>query len=80
MTISSLNMVDAGCWIDSRILFLDMYDFVTSFGYIIGKIMPKGIEFYDIYDQRLETFRMANSLACKPDHALCLKRISPALL
>ena len=69
-----------GCWIDSRILFLDMYDFLTSFGYIIGKIMPQGIEFYDKYDQRLETFQMANFLACKPDHAVQLKRIIPPLL
>ena len=65
-----------GCWIDSRTLFLDMYDFLTSFGYIIGKIMPKGIEFYDNYDQRLETFQMANFLACKPSlmgHFKCIK-------
>lgn len=69
-----------GCWIDSRTLFLDMYDYLTSFGYIVGKIMPKGIEFYDKYDQRLETFQMANFLACKPDSALQLKRIAPAIL
>jgi FkbM family methyltransferase len=69
-----------GCWIDSRTLFLDMYDFLTSFGYIIGKIMPNGIEFYYKYDQRLETFQMANFLACKPNYDLCLKRITPALL
>jgi FkbM family methyltransferase len=57
-----------GCWIDSRTLFLDMYDLVTSFGYVIGKILPKGIEFYNKYDQRLETFQMANFLACQPNH------------
>ena len=68
-----------GCWIDSRTLFLDMYDFLTSFGYIIGKIMPKGIEFYDKYDQRLETFQMANFLACKPEYGRTLKQIAPVL-
>lgn len=69
-----------GCWIDSRMLFLDMYDFLTSFGYIIGKIMPKGIEFYDKYDQRLDTFQMANFLACKPDYADLFKQITPVVL
>lgn len=69
-----------GCWIDSRIIFLDVYDLLTSFGYIIGKIMPKGIEFYDNYDQRLETFQMANYLTCTPANAIRLKRIHPPLL
>ena len=76
-TIDCIQFEYGGCWIDSRILFLDMYDFLTSFGYIIGKIMPKGIEFYDIYDQRLETFQMANFLACLPDYVDRLKRIEP---
>lgn len=58
-----------GCWIDSRTLFMDMYDLLTSFGYTIGKIMPSGIEFYDKYDQRLETFQMANFAACHPNDA-----------
>lgn len=69
-----------GCWIDSRTLFLDMYDFLTSFGYIIGKIMPRGIEFYDKYDQRLETFQMANFLACKPRNIGQFKRIKLCLM
>jgi len=66
-----------GCWIDSRILFLDMYDLLTSCGYVIGKILSKGIEFYDKYDQRLETFQMANFLACKPGHIDQFKCIKP---
>jgi len=69
-----------GCWIDSRTLFLDVYDFAKSFGYIIGKIMPKGIEFFNKYDQRLETFQMANFLACKPDYIDRCKRIKQCLL
>lgn len=64
-----------GCWIDSRTLFMDMYDLLTGFGYVVGKIMPNGIEFYDKYDQRLETFQMANFLACKPDYADRFDRI-----
>lgn len=79
-SIDYIQFEYGGCWIDSRVLFLDMYDFLTSFGYIIGKIMPKGIEFYDKYDQRLETFQMANLLACKPGHTEQLKQIFPAIL
>jgi FkbM family methyltransferase len=65
-----------GCWIDSGILFMDMYDLLISLGYVIGKIMPKGVEFYEKYDQRLETFQMANFLACKQSlmgHFKCIK-------
>lgn len=66
-----------GCWVDSRTFFLDMYDLLTSFGYSIGKILPKGIEFYDKYDQRIETFQMANFLACKPKKIGRFKHIKP---
>ena len=66
-----------GCWIDSRILFMDMYDLLTGFGYVVGKIMPSGIEFYDRYDQRLETFQMANFLACHQREINNFKRIKP---
>jgi len=69
-----------GCWIDSRTPFFDMYDFLTGYGYVIGKIMPEGIEFYDKYDQRLETYQMANFFACKLDHVVLLKQIAPAIL
>jgi FkbM family methyltransferase len=66
-----------GCWIDSRTLLLDMYDLIISFGYSIGKIFPNGIEFYSRYDQRLETYQMANFLACKPNLVDNFARIKP---
>ncbi|MFX0203713.1 MAG: FkbM family methyltransferase, partial [Candidatus Hodarchaeota archaeon] len=69
-----------GCWIDSRKLLIDMYDFLTSFGYVIGKIMPRGIEFYEKYDQRLENFQMANFLACLPRQTDRFKRVRPWML
>lgn len=77
--IDCLQFEYGGCWIDSMILFMDIYDLVTSFGYAIGKIMPRGIEFYDKYDQRLETFQMANFLACKPDYHLLIKGTTSSL-
>lgn len=66
-----------GCWIDSRTLFMDMYDFLTGYEYAIGKIMPSGIEFYDKYDERLETFQMANFLVCKPALSRNFVKIKP---
>lgn len=69
-----------GCWIDSRTLFMDMYDFLTGYGYVIGKIMPEGIEFYDRYDQRLETFQMANFLACELEYINRFKHIKSCLM
>lgn len=66
-----------GCWIDSRTLFRDMYDLLTGFGYVVGKIMPDGIEFHDRYDQRLETFQMANYCACLPESTGLFKKIKP---
>ncbi len=65
-SIDCIQFEYGGTWIDSRILLVDTFDLIASFGYDIGKILPKGIEFYDKYDQRLETFQMANFLVCKP--------------
>lgn len=75
--INYLQFEYGGCWIDSRTLFMDMYDFLTGCGYVIGKIMPAGIEFYDKYDQRLETFQMANFVACQPNNTGQFKLIEP---
>lgn len=69
-----------GTWIDSRTLFVDMYDFITSFGLVIGKIMPREIEFYENYDQRLETFQLSNFLACDSSRINHFKRIKPCLI
>lgn len=69
-----------GCWIDSRTLFMDMYDLLTGFGYVVGKIMPSRIEFYDKYDQRLETFQMANFIACHPSKVDWFHKIKPWMI
>jgi len=66
-----------GCWIDSRNLLQDMYDLITSYNYTIGKILPRGIEFYEQYDQRLENFQMANFLVCDPDQTSHFNRVKP---
>lgn len=73
--INYIQFEYGGCWIDSRTLFMDVYDFLTGYGYVAGKIMPYGIEFYDKYDQRLETFQMANFVACHSNNVGKFKQI-----
>lgn len=53
-------------WIDSRHYLRDAFDFFLPFGYVIGKVTPKGIEFYSKWDYELESFRETNYLALKP--------------
>jgi len=67
-----------GCWIDSHTLLLDVFTCFSEFGYKIGKILPGGLEIYDKYSSRLDTFQMANFLAYLPEkeglfrkHSLC---------
>jgi FkbM family methyltransferase len=62
-------------WIDARHFLRDAFDFFLPFGFIIGKITPRGIEFYSTWDYELETFNEANYLAMKPS----LKSIFPQI-
>lgn len=70
------NMLDSGAidilqfeynfrWIDSRHFLRDAFEFLLPLGFIIGKITPRGIEFYPAWDHELETFIEANYLAVK---------------
>ncbi len=52
-------------WIDSRHFLRDAFEYLLPLGFIIGKITPKGIEFYHAWDHELETFIEANYLAVK---------------
>jgi len=52
-------------WIDSRHFLRDAFEFLLPLGFIIGKITPRGIEFYPAWDYELETFIEANYLAIK---------------
>ena len=36
-------------------------------GYIIGKVTPIGVQFYEEYDVKLETFIEGNYLVCRAD-------------
>ena len=55
-------------WITSGNFLRDIFHLLQPYGYRIGKITPKGIEFYEDWHFELESFREANYLACKPEH------------
>ena len=62
-------------WIFARSYLRDAFRFIAPFGYTIGKVTPEGIEFYDLWDQELETFREANYLACPQ----CYSQLFPTI-
>ena len=43
-----------------------MFELVQPIGYKLGKVTPKGIEFYEAWDPELETYREGNYVACRP--------------
>lgn len=51
-------------WIHSRHYLRDVFEFAQPLSYRIGKVTPKGVEFYPAWHQELETFREGNYLLC----------------
>lgn len=55
-------------WVFSRSFLRDVFDFFEDCGsYSLGKVTPKGIEFYDGWHHELETFREANYVIVRED-------------
>jgi FkbM family methyltransferase len=53
-------------WVFARAFLRDAFDFLADPGYQIGKVTPKGVEFYPGWDADLETFTEGNFVACDP--------------
>jgi FkbM family methyltransferase len=53
-------------WVFARAFLRDAFDFLTGLGYQVGKLTPKGVEFYPGWDAELETFVEGNYVACEP--------------
>jgi FkbM family methyltransferase len=53
-------------WIFSRTFLRDAFEFLDDLGYRVGKLTPKGVEFYPGWDADLETFVEGNYVACDP--------------
>jgi FkbM family methyltransferase len=53
-------------WVFARAFLRDAFEFLAGLGYLIGKLTPKGVEFYPGWDADLETFVEGNYIACDP--------------
>ena len=51
-------------WVMSRAFLRDAFALLGPLGYRVGKVTPRGIEFYDRWHPDLETFSQGNYLAC----------------
>ena len=63
-------------WIYSRSFLRDVFDFLKPLGYRLGKVTPRGVEFYPAWDPDLETFVEGNYVACLPAVAQRLPSVS----
>ena len=54
-------------WILGRFYPRDAFEFLLALGYQVGKLTPRGVEFYPGWDADLETFVEGNYLACDPE-------------
>jgi methyltransferase FkbM-like protein len=51
-------------WIPARQYLKDAFDMLEPFRYRIGKLTPRGVEWYPGWDPELESFVEGNYLAC----------------
>lgn len=63
-------------WILARFFLRDAFEFLLALGYRVGKLTPRGVEFYPSWDADLETFVEGNYIACDPDVAAGLPTVA----
>lgn len=63
-------------WILARFYLRDAFEFLLALGYRVGKLTPRGVEFYRGWDADLETFVEGNYLACDPEAAAELPAVT----
>lgn len=54
-------------WVDGRRYLRDAFAFAEPLGYRLGKVTPRGIEFYDAWHPELESFKEGNYVLVRPD-------------
>ena len=62
-------------WILGRFFLRDAFELVQALGYRVGKLTPRGVEFYPGWDAELETFVEGNYVACAPAAAASLPAV-----
>jgi hypothetical protein len=63
-------------WVLARFFLRDAFEFLLGLGYRVGKLTPRGVEFYPGWDADLETFVEGNYLACDPKVAAELPAVT----
>jgi FkbM family methyltransferase len=63
-------------WIYARSFLRDAFELLEPLGYRLGKLTPRGVEFYPCWDVDLETFVEGNYVACVPGVARLLPAVS----
>jgi FkbM family methyltransferase len=63
-------------WILGRFFLRDAFEFLLALDYRVGKVTPRGVEFYPGWDSDLETFVEGNYLACDPEAAAELPAVT----
>lgn len=56
-------------WVLARFFLRDAFEFLLALDYRVGKLTPRGVEFYPSWDVDLETFVEGNYIACDPNVA-----------
>jgi FkbM family methyltransferase len=54
-------------WIGARRFLRDAFELLGAAGYVLGKVTPRGVEFYSGWDWELESYREANYVALLPE-------------
>jgi FkbM family methyltransferase len=67
-------------WIGARHYLRDVFNLLKPFGYAIGKLTSRGIEFYPEWKWEMETFWEGNYIACLPELVQCFPQIGPKWL
>jgi FkbM family methyltransferase len=63
-------------WVDARSYLRDAFDLLQPLGYRLGKVTPRGVEFYSRWDADLETFVEGNYVACTHSAAARLPSVA----
>lgn len=67
-------------WISARNFLRDAFEFFTPLEYLIGKVTPRGVEFYDTWYPQLESFIEGNYIACTTDAKGYFPFVKPELM
>lgn len=67
-------------WIEARSFLRDAFETAQAFGYELGKVTRRGVEFYHGWALELETFVEGNYIACTPAWKQRFQQVEPAWL